>query len=129
MMFTDQEISRIRQTVFDTVGFSYDAPVRVTEGKGLRVEGDRQGAAIACDTLPALARGFFRLAQELTAGQARVSLCEEPRFASCGCFLDMSRHGVMTVDACKRYMDATAALGMNLIVLYTEDTYLSLIHI
>ncbi len=123
MMFTDQEISRIRQTVFDTVGFSYDAPVRVTEGKGLRVEGDRQGAAIACDTLPALARGFFRLAQELTAGQARVSLCEEPRFASCGCFLDMSRHGVMTVDACKRYMDATAALGMNLIVLYTEDTY------
>ena len=35
----------------------------------------------------------------------------------------MSRNGVMTVSACKRYMDYSAALGLNTIVLYTEDTY------
>ena len=37
--------------------------------------------------------------------------------------LDMSRGGVMTVEAVKGMIDAQAALGLNLMMLYTEDTY------
>lgn len=37
--------------------------------------------------------------------------------------LDMSRGGVMTVEAVKGMIDAHAALGLNLMMLYTEDTY------
>ena len=122
-MFTCENISHIQKTVWKLVGFEYQGTVNVKEGKGLTVHADAAKAVIEAENLNALARGFFRMAQELTAGKATVELHEEPQFDSCGAFLDFSRGGVMTVEACKRYMDHLAALGMNLIVLYTEDTF------
>ena len=122
-MFSQEQIAATRRRVFDLVHFSFEKDIAVSASPGLRVELDGQGARIAAESLPALARGFFRLAQEVSAGKSAFSLREEKRFDSCGCFLDMSRNGVMTVSACKRYMDYSAALGLNTIVLYTEDTY------
>ncbi len=122
-MFSPTQIQQVRQRVFALTGFHYNAPIDACEGRGLVVQGDRGGARIQAESLPALARGFFRLAQCLSAGQDTIDIREEKQFDSCGCFLDLSRNGVLTVDACKRYMDLCAAVGLNLIVLYTEDTF------
>lgn len=40
-----------------------------------------------------------------------------------GCMLDCSRNAVMTVNAVKKWMDIISALGYNMLMLYTEDTY------
>ncbi|MBQ7868427.1 MAG: family 20 glycosylhydrolase [Clostridia bacterium] len=122
-MFTSETIARIQKTVWDLIGYTYKGSVSVNEGPGLRVAGDANAVTVTAQTLPALARAFFRMAQELSAGKTELNICETAQFESCGAFLDFSRNGVMTVDACKRYMDYLSALGMNLIVLYTEDTY------
>ena len=122
-MFTTEVVSHIQNTVLGLVGFVYKGKVTVQQGKGLTVCGTAQEAVITAESKSALARGFFRLAQELAAGKENVSLNEEPQFESCGAFLDLSRNGVMTVEGCKRYMDHLAAIGMNLCVLYTEDTF------
>ena len=44
-------------------------------------------------------------------------------FRRLGTMLDCSRNAVMTVDAVKKWIDITADLGYNALMLYTEDTY------
>ena len=122
-VFSSCEIDRLRSMVFALTGCNADIRVDVEEGEGLSVLGDARQVRIVAESKPALARGFFRLAQELAGGQTVLSVRERKRFDSCGCFLDVSRNAVMTVEACKRYMNVLAALGMNLLVLYTEDTF------
>ena len=62
--------------------------------------------------------------ERLTVEAPDISELHQTRhIASCGMMLDMSRGGVMTVEAVKGMIDAHAALGLNLMMLYTEDTY------
>jgi len=118
-MFTHEDGLRICRAIFGLVDFSWPGEIEVRQGKGLhvRVEGDK--AVVEAEDQSALARAFFRMAQEKRAGKDTFEVREERRFESCGAFLDFSRNGVMTVEACKRYMDHIAALGMNLLVIYT----------
>ena len=44
-------------------------------------------------------------------------------FRRFGTMIDCSRGAVMTVDAVKKWIDITADLGYNTLMLYTEDTY------
>lgn len=44
-------------------------------------------------------------------------------FKSCGVMLDMSRDGVMTVEALKRYIVQLRKMEFNTLYLYMEDTY------
>ena len=44
-------------------------------------------------------------------------------FKRFGTQIDCSRNAVMNVDAVKRWIDLTAAMGHNTLMLYTEDTY------
>ena len=37
--------------------------------------------------------------------------------------LDMSRNGVMKPEQVKQYLNYIAAMGLNMLMLYTEDTY------
>ncbi len=122
-MFQPSEIKFIQNAVEEAIRRHYAGQVTVEEGPGLAIEGDRERAHITAESKSALARGFFRLMQELAGGRGTVSVREEKHFPSCGSFLDFSRNGVMTVEAVKRYITMSAALGLDTIVLYTEDTY------
>lgn len=44
-------------------------------------------------------------------------------FRTFGTMLDCSRNAVMNVPALKKWIDLTAKLGYNMLMLYTEDTY------
>ncbi len=44
-------------------------------------------------------------------------------FKTLAVMLDMSRNGVMTLDAMKNYLPLLAKMGYNCLFLYTEDTY------
>lgn len=117
----DSEI--IRDRVARTTGMALPWPVRVAEGEGLRVTLKDESAAIIAEDASALARGYFLLTRALREGQRELDVTQRRHIASCGAMLDMSRGSVMKVEAVKRYIDQMASLGLNLLMLYTEDTY------
>ena len=122
-MFDQSTVSRIRDMVSALTGFAYQGAVTAAQADGLHVKGDAAGATISAESIPALARGFMRLFQELKSGKETVEIAEEKRFDTVGCQLDCSRNAVMKVSSVKKYMDACCAMGMNCILLYLEDTY------
>ncbi len=122
-MFDQSTVTRIRDMVSTLTGFGYQGTVTAEKAEGLRVKGNAQRAVIAAESIPALARGFMRLFQELKSGKETVEIAEEKRFDTVGCQLDCSRNAVMKVSSVKKYMDACCAMGMNCILLYLEDTY------
>jgi len=122
-MFDNSTIARMQHLVSDLTDFVYEGSIEATKAPGLRVVGDAAHAVIAAESIPALARGFMRLFQELSSGKQTVDVREEARFDTVGCQIDCSRNAVMKVSSVKRYMDACCAMGMNCILLYLEDTY------
>ena len=121
-MFTQQDHLRIHELVRQTTGVPLPE-ASISSGHGLRVRLENGKAEIAVEDLNALARGYFLLARAVKEGHTSLDLTQERHFASCGVMLDMSRNAVMTADAVRRVLDRLAMLGMNLLLLYTEDTY------
>jgi len=118
-----QNSEAVRTRVASVTGVTLPWHVTTSAGKGLTVHLDGNGASIAAEDANALARGYFLLTRALQEGQTELSIHQTRQIASCGVMLDMSRGAVMKVEAVKRYIDQMAALGLNLLMLYTEDTY------
>ena len=121
-MFSEAQCSLIRQRMEELTGVRLPGTITVTQEEGLRVTWNGAAGSIAAEDGTALARGFFLITKAIR--QDSVLREEQHRhFRSCGPFIDCSRGGVPTLAACKRYADYTAALGMNVLALYMEDTY------
>ena len=123
MSFSQEDIRFIRSRVEETLGRPVPENVTVKEGEGLTVTSGPEGAVIAAESRAALARGLTHLARAAAEGRKEVRIREKRHFEHCGPYLDLSRNGVMTVDAVKKYIDFSACLGLDMAVLYTEDTY------
>ena len=122
-MFTSDTVSCIRARVEGVTGIALPYEITVTAGEGLGVELNSGRAQIAAQDKNALARGFFLLSRCVREGKTALSVSQRRHFASCGAMVDCSRNAVLTVEAVKRYIDQLACLGMNMLMLYTEDTY------
>lgn len=57
------------------------------------------------------------------ADEAEYSDCQSCKFDSDGFMLDCSRNGVAKVEVAKRLILQMALMGLNTLMLYTEDTY------
>lgn len=70
---------------------------------------------------------FFRalsiLIYKIREGVKKFTLNEFARFDTCGTMIDVSRNAVLTVDATKDIIERIALMGLNMVMLYTEDTY------
>jgi len=53
----------------------------------------------------------------------RLSMDQKVCFERFGTMLDCSRNAVMNIDSVKKWIDITADMGYNTLLLYTEDTY------
>ena len=125
-MFTNETIRDIQSRVAAVTGISLPYAIAVSESEdknrlAVHLEGGK--AAICAGDANALARGFFLLARCVREGRDTLEETQTRRIASSGAMVDCSRGAVMTVPAVKRYIDQLAALGMNMLMLYTEDTY------
>ncbi|WP_313134666.1 beta-N-acetylhexosaminidase [Anaerocolumna sp.] len=69
--------------------------------------------------------GFMLLLQRLhqTEKLTPFHIEKNAYFHSFGVMLDCSRNAVLTVDSIKKYIRFLASIGMNVLMLYTEDTY------
>ena len=112
----------IRNTVFSVLQFAFSGQITEEAGHaGVYVRFDGRDAVFGFSTKAQEARCCFLLAQHSKNGSFEIT--EIPAFDTCGPMLDMSRGSVMKVEAVQRYLDCMAALGLNMLMLYTEDTY------
>ncbi len=116
-------IQQLKDMVFKLVGCNYNGNIQVIDFDGVSVQYDGNQAIVGCNSKSTFLRGCFLLAKELSKGSTSFQLNQKPHFKRCGVMLDASRNGVMRVDAVKKYMENMAALGLNCLMLYTEDTY------
>lgn len=68
-------------------------------------------------------RGLATLCGWIRNGETESSVTENPLFTTNGAMLDMSRNAVMRVDVVKTMLRKMALMGLNMCMLYTEDTY------
>ncbi len=122
-MFDELTIQNARARVQRTTGIEIPFDVTVKDGDGLRVLLEDGCARLAAKDAAALHRGFFRLARCVREGKHALDVSETRRFETVGAMVDMSRGAVMKPQAVRRYIDQLACLGMNMLMLYTEDTY------
>lgn len=113
----------LRRRMFALAGCDWAGKVCFKEGEELSLLMDGERLTVEAPDISAAARGLFLAACALRDGKDIPELHQTRHIASCGMMLDMSRGGVMTVEAVKGMIDAHAALGLNLMMLYTEDTY------
>ena len=123
MLFEASELSRLQTIVASVTGIELTFSVQAAEGTGLAVDWEGSAAAVRAEDTAALCRALFLLSRAVKEGKSALHIMERRRFAHCGAMLDMSRNRVMTVEAVKQWIDRQAALGLNLLMLYTEDTY------
>ena len=122
-MFSGETVARIRARVEAVAGFPISYPAECREGEGLLVSLSGGRAVIEAEDLSALARGFFLLARCVKEDRSTLDVRQSRHFSSCGVMADCSRGAVLTREAACRLIDRLSALGMNLLMLYTEDTY------
>lgn len=68
-------------------------------------------------------RGLATLMAWVRAKETKKTLTETPLFKTNGAMADMSRNAVMKVEHVKTMLRKMALMGMNMYMLYTEDTY------
>ena len=89
----------------------------------LDVEGDSKKAKIIYDQPIHAFRALSLLFEKLTSGEQTITLTETPQFQTTGAMLDASRNGVLKVEKVKFLLRKMALMGLNQLMVYTEDTY------
>ena len=68
-------------------------------------------------------RAFGILLQKAGAGENVFEVYEAARFDTCGAMVDLSHGALLTVDAIKSVLRKLAMMGMNMFMLYREESY------
>ena len=111
----------MQEKIFKLLNFAFAGKITEEAFDGVSVKYDGKDAVIGFSTKAQQARCYFLLAMHSKNGP--FELTQKPRFDTLGPMLDMSRGKVMNVTAVKEYIDNIAALGMNMLMLYTEDMF------
>ena len=113
----------IKERIFKLLNFEYKGNIFYTDYDGVYVKYDGKKAVIGSNSKSTLARACFIFAKEMKKGKKEFEVYQKANFDICGPMLALSDGCVMTVDAVKKYIDHIAALGLNMLMLYTEINY------
>lgn len=98
-------------------------PLRICDNaEQLLVQQDGEGYTISCSDKTEFFRGLAFLSRALKKGE-NCELSEKKRFETCGMMFDLSRSAVYKVETVQTLLNYMASMGLNRILLYTEDTY------
>lgn len=113
----------MKEKIFSITNFEFKGNIFEKNYDGVYVSYDGNDAVIGYGSKVQKARALFLLSMKVSQGKHCFEISEKPVFDTCGPMIDMSRGGVMRPEAVKRYIDCVAALGLNMLMLYTEDIY------
>lgn len=98
--------------------------IRRTDDPGLTVRMEKGAASIAYNRRIHFFRALGHLVEACRAGKAQLFLREEPQFAMNGPMFDVSQgNAVMKPETVQRFLRMMALMGLDMIMLYTEDSY------
>ncbi len=110
-----------------TRGFSMgDGGIPVSVGrcpKGLRLEGRKGQYSLYYGERVSFFRGIALLVGNLEQGKTEFSYTQSPSLNLCGGMLDCSRNAVANTRTVLDHLAFSALMGLNCVMLYTEDTY------
>ena len=89
--------------------------------EGLLVSKDTEGFTIEFSTRISLLRAVGLLCENIKDKELYIE--ETPKFDTLGTMPDCSRNAMLTVESLKEWMRVNALMGLNAMMLYTEDTY------
>ena len=98
-------------------------PVQVKQKKGpLVVRGSRNGGEIYFQERIHFFRALGLWLQEFKENQ-EFYVSEDPHFKTNGVMVDVSRNAVMTVEGIQTLLRKMSLMGLNVVMMYTEDTF------
>lgn len=68
-------------------------------------------------------RGLAILRWHIKQGEKNFAIVQKKHFDSCGIMIDVSRNAVLKVETLKNIIRHMACMGLNFLMLYTEDTF------
>lgn len=89
----------------------------------LVISKDEDGCKIEYGTKAEFFRGVTILDSLLRENNEPFHLEQKRNFETCGMMVDVSRNAVLTVESVKKLIVYMAKMGLNMLMLYTEDTY------
>lgn len=108
--------------IMDNVDSSISVEIKKCE-KGFCVSGDGEGYVIAYSQKCEFFRAFAILRHKLKNNEKEFFIKQSNRFDTCGIMLDVSRNAVLKLETVKDIIRYMANMGLNTLMLYTEDTY------
>ena len=96
-----------------------DVEIIKTDRVYVKVSGDKK--IVGGASRPQIARALTLLAKNADKGDFEIT--QSPCFDHCGVMLDVSRNGVMRVEAVCEYISYMALHGLNVLKLYMEDVF------
>ena len=113
----------LKERICAACGYSEALAVTPYPSDRLTVEGKDGKISIGYSSVSDYCRGIALAIGHLREGEKCFREEQKRRIRSSGVMLDCSYEGMLTVKALKQYVDYMAAVGLNLLMLYTEDTY------
>ena len=93
--------------------------IRCTKGEALAVESDGHSVTLTWSAPVE----FYRALSLIPHPLVPCSIHEKARFQTAGVMFDCSRNAVLTPEAMRFFLRKMALMGLNMGMLYTEDTY------
>lgn len=106
----------------DTDKLSVDVHTKFNNDK-LIIDIDNNYYSIEYSDKADLFRGITLLADKISADEKKLHIVQKRNFDTCGVMVDVSRNAVLTVESVKRLLVYMAKMGLNMLMLYTEDMY------
>jgi len=118
-----QELEFIRNEISALFDFEFNHKIETIDVEGVYAKLQGNTLYIGTQSKSCYARALTLAAKAISEGKTEFEIVQNAHFKTCGALIDMSRNGVMTVSALKKYMLYMLSMGFNMLMLYMEDVY------
>lgn len=121
-MLNNNDVLRARANIEALTGKKINGEISLKQSRNITVTKTQNGYEIGASSYTSLARALFSVLKA-EQGYGELKVQQTAVFDDCGIMLDCSRNAVATTETVKELIRFISAAGMNLLMLYTEDTY------